>query len=317
MKKIFCFFILLIVIFLSFSASAHSGKTDSDGGHWDNNTGEYHYHHGYPAHQHTNGECPYDFKDNIKHTEKSNYNYNYSYTTTTATTTANKSSSSDADISETIYLICAVSVFLSFALVEFFLLVKNKEKYQKEKNRLSHEKEEIKRKGEKEAAELHSCIDELTNKLSDSESEKEKYKSLYQKYLKLSENYSDIITQSFNFKNIHDILPLIPENTSFLYEKNTYLPRNTKKPGKYGSYTVYRSRNGCVYHFLQGCSGAHNELNYINIKNYDFMFCKKCSSYMSSEMELCELWAEDFEYLMNLVKDKDITIDFSEKGNNL
>lgn len=39
---------------------AHSGGTDSDGGHYNSSTGEYHYHHGEPAHQHNNGECPYD-----------------------------------------------------------------------------------------------------------------------------------------------------------------------------------------------------------------------------------------------------------------
>lgn len=47
-------------LLLTSFASAHSGKTDASGGHWDNSTGEYHYHHGYPAHQHTNGICPYD-----------------------------------------------------------------------------------------------------------------------------------------------------------------------------------------------------------------------------------------------------------------
>lgn len=40
-------------------AFAHSGGTDENGGHWDHSTGTYHYHHGYPAHQHPNGVCPY------------------------------------------------------------------------------------------------------------------------------------------------------------------------------------------------------------------------------------------------------------------
>lgn len=51
-----CLFLLF-----PFSASAHPGRTDANGGHYDSSTGEYHYHHGYPAHQHTNGVCPYDF----------------------------------------------------------------------------------------------------------------------------------------------------------------------------------------------------------------------------------------------------------------
>lgn len=53
-----CLFLLF-----PFSASAHPGRTDANGGHYDSSTGEYHYHHGYPAHQHTNGVCPYDFDD--------------------------------------------------------------------------------------------------------------------------------------------------------------------------------------------------------------------------------------------------------------
>jgi hypothetical protein len=38
---------------------AHSGRTDGKGGHHDNINGGYHYHHGYPAHDHPNGTCPY------------------------------------------------------------------------------------------------------------------------------------------------------------------------------------------------------------------------------------------------------------------
>lgn len=40
--------------------SGHSGRTDSQGGHRDNISGGYHFHHGESAHQHINGECPYD-----------------------------------------------------------------------------------------------------------------------------------------------------------------------------------------------------------------------------------------------------------------
>jgi len=57
---------------LSFSALAHSGRTDSNGGHTNHSTGQYHYHHGYSAHQHydMNGDgikdCPYTFKDTTR-----------------------------------------------------------------------------------------------------------------------------------------------------------------------------------------------------------------------------------------------------------
>ena len=63
MKRI----IAVLLVLLAFAAPvfAHSGRTDSNGGHYDNSSGEYHYHHGYPAHQHTNGKCPYNFKNKI------------------------------------------------------------------------------------------------------------------------------------------------------------------------------------------------------------------------------------------------------------
>lgn len=45
------------------TAEAHSGRTDSSGGHRDNKNvsglGYYHYHHGYKAHLHPDGVCPY------------------------------------------------------------------------------------------------------------------------------------------------------------------------------------------------------------------------------------------------------------------
>lgn len=89
MKKVFKISLILMSIVIIILGScvavfAHPGKTDSNGGHFDRSTGEYHYHHGYPAHQHENGTCPYDFKNNEKSTEK---HYNYEETTTKVQTT--------------------------------------------------------------------------------------------------------------------------------------------------------------------------------------------------------------------------------------
>lgn len=53
----------LSMLLFSGATVYHTGGTDSNGGHWNHSTGEYHYHHGYPEHQHTNGVCPYDFVD--------------------------------------------------------------------------------------------------------------------------------------------------------------------------------------------------------------------------------------------------------------
>ena len=70
-NKMICllFATLMVAVLLSGTALAHSGGTDSEGGHYDDETGEYHYHHGWPAHSHedTDGDGepdgPYAFVD--------------------------------------------------------------------------------------------------------------------------------------------------------------------------------------------------------------------------------------------------------------
>ena len=72
MKKVTSFFSAVLLAILCFSlgtyrVEAHSGKTDGKGGHTNHATGEYHYHHGYPAHDHYDidgdgkRDCPYEF----------------------------------------------------------------------------------------------------------------------------------------------------------------------------------------------------------------------------------------------------------------
>lgn len=67
--KFLTFFMILCYIF-TIPSFAHSGRTDSNGGHKDNKNksglGSYHYHcGGYPAHLHSGGVCPYK-NSNIK-----------------------------------------------------------------------------------------------------------------------------------------------------------------------------------------------------------------------------------------------------------
>ena len=56
--------LLMMLSLLCAPAYAHSGRTDANGGHHDyknvSGLGSYHYHHGYPAHLHPDGVCPYD-----------------------------------------------------------------------------------------------------------------------------------------------------------------------------------------------------------------------------------------------------------------
>ncbi|MFQ8660559.1 MAG: Ig-like domain-containing protein [Clostridia bacterium] len=63
-KIISILLIALSIILIGVNVYGHSGRTDSRGGHKDNQNksglGSYHYHcGGHPAHLHTNGVCPY------------------------------------------------------------------------------------------------------------------------------------------------------------------------------------------------------------------------------------------------------------------
>lgn len=64
--------VALIIPFLVVGLLFHPGRTDEDGGHTDSSTGEYHYHHGFPAHQHPDGKCPYEGQEPI-YTHHDNY----------------------------------------------------------------------------------------------------------------------------------------------------------------------------------------------------------------------------------------------------
>ena len=79
---------LFILLMLPATVFAHSGDTDSNGGHYDGS--DYHYHHGYPAHDHedTDGngtvDCPYDFDDQTGWNSGSNTIKSKSTTTTSS-----------------------------------------------------------------------------------------------------------------------------------------------------------------------------------------------------------------------------------------
>lgn len=84
--------ITLSIISIGINTYAHSGRTDSNGGHKDNKNksglGSYHYHcGGYPAHLHTNGVCPYSSSSSSSKSSTPSSSSSSTKTTTTAPTT--------------------------------------------------------------------------------------------------------------------------------------------------------------------------------------------------------------------------------------
>ena len=80
--------ILIVFIIFVIKALAHSGRTDSSGGHNDNSNksglGGYHYHcGGYPPHLHTNGTCPYKSSSSSSSSSSTTSTSSVAYTTAT------------------------------------------------------------------------------------------------------------------------------------------------------------------------------------------------------------------------------------------
>lgn len=84
--------IVAIVVCMGNYTYAHSGRTDANGGHRDNNNksglGSYHYHcGGHPAHLHTNGVCPYSSSSSSSKSSTSSSTESSTKTTSTVPTT--------------------------------------------------------------------------------------------------------------------------------------------------------------------------------------------------------------------------------------
>ena len=91
-KIISILLIILSIISIGVNVYAHSGRTDSSGGHKDNNNksglGSYHYHcGGHPAHLHTNGVCPYSSSSSASKSSTSSSLSSSAKTTSTVPTT--------------------------------------------------------------------------------------------------------------------------------------------------------------------------------------------------------------------------------------
>ena len=125
---------IVLFIFSVVSSFAHSGRTDSKGGHYDRSAGEYHYHHGMSAHQHPNGVCPYavdetttkqkyTFSDSENFTEESDdAKSKFEYVKTNYEFLGKLSDTHEWHISDVIHLV--VSASLPFVIFIFCTDVK-------------------------------------------------------------------------------------------------------------------------------------------------------------------------------------------------
>lgn len=135
MNRFLCSLIIILSII-----TLHPGMTDENGGHYDRSTGEYHYHHGYPAHQHPNGVCPYDFDDKTGQNSGMSSGNSDSNITRSSAVDTDDSKSDDSkrsvwDILETIFLVF-VFVYSVYRIIwVFFVQPRLEERFWQERNR--------------------------------------------------------------------------------------------------------------------------------------------------------------------------------------
>lgn len=126
--------LLLILYILVTPVLAHPGRTDAAGGHWDHSTGEYHYHHGYSAHQHYDmdgdgiPDCPYNFRDATDHSKSGSSSSNIQTSTTESelgteyTDVDTIAPKKHKKLSENVKVLLAVLLYLGGSWAIMFLL---------------------------------------------------------------------------------------------------------------------------------------------------------------------------------------------------
>ncbi|MFW5651698.1 MAG: YHYH domain-containing protein [Acetivibrio ethanolgignens] len=271
MKKIYYIIIPAILFSILFSSyvTAHPGRTDADGGHYNNNTGEYHYHHGYPEHKHEGGICPYDYVDK---TEDSNsdtdifYNaaYNSKYITNEAAdnqlisdlnTTISNLKKNNNELSNSKEFLRAITVFLIIAIIILILICN-----------LKYTKKELEQEKNKIKDELNSQIFSLKEKI-----EEEKASSLEEISNAYHKGRND--AKDFYFKDfeILDVLRIPKDQQGFL--KNHVFGEEID-----GSWqNVYIAPNGSRFHEKEDCIENKKKIFIYDAILLGYVPCSKCS----------------------------------------
>lgn len=268
---VFAFILLLVINSFSLLAYAHPGKTDEFGGHFDGETGEYHYHHGYEAHQHPNGICPYDYNDNAEHSGGSpSSEITSEYTTkkhqsTTEHNIRPKSNNTDSlteqstgdNVFPIVFFSMLLGLLLVFSLIGVFHTIRENIRRKRALHYSSILKPQLEKIKKDETALLHKQYNHLNMQLNSFI--KRKYNLDRLNYIKLFSEHTieELCGTPKGIKIIND--KIIDEMSDEVY----------------GRYTAYKTSNGKAIHFKKGCSGSNIPINLLSF-NYSDKRKKPC-----------------------------------------
>lgn len=270
---------ILAIALFTVPSFAHSGRTDEFGGHYDRSTGEYHYHHGYPAHQHENGVCPYDFDDQTNH---GNSGTSGSSTSRKSVTTVKQEEKPKTDPITKVCIVTAVVVVLGSIVVILVLRHRKRVKAERIARQLEEERRERERQLEAERKEKEREQARLAREAQRSE--------LLERYR--GDTATDIAVQcglssEYKLGDSGEIVPVNGGTTPDIY-------------------TVYITSRGKVFHVREGCSSAHIKVNWGKDRKIlrEKMTCLRCGSVVPPLD-----WLEEYEKVLRELAKYNISLD--------
>lgn len=319
MKKI-CIAALLLACFLlaALQVFAHPGGTNEDGGHYVGGTSEYHYHHGYPAHDHYDmdgdgdKDCPYDFDDKTGRNSgnSTTSSYSSSYTTPAKPTPSPtvKPTTPAAPESPDSAPVWPFVMSGFFFLVMIGLVIANnatQKTIERQENENREEVEYLRKtyqesldRIEKEHAETLRKTKEFYMSLVKQKKASEEELACSRKELAIAgKKLSEIQTQIHRGKQEIYRLQLLRRRLEAAPE-DVLLPENGlpiwwKKDGDrpYGDYTVYVSQGTKIFHTDKYCA------SFLSTRTHVFQAisyarpCKKCAENFFDFKEVPEWYA--------------------------
>ncbi|MEE1046971.1 MAG: YHYH domain-containing protein [Clostridia bacterium] len=254
--KIICIVVLCILL-SAIIVSAHSGRTDSNGGHYNRSTGEYHYHHGYSAHEHYDmdgdgiKDCPYTYDTYDKKT-----NYNNSEV-------VNNKTNNETSLSWVYWLIGIMAVVV--CVMFFVIRAKNKEieehkiEIANSAKKLRNLEESMKNQEQIYIATHKKEINNLTVQITSLEKQ-------------LNERNSELIQIQRKVQNMEKA----PNGMAFAEDgMPIFWKKNADRP--YGDYTVFYSSKSKIYHIDRYCAAVSSTKQHIFNVIGTGTPCKKCA----------------------------------------
>lgn len=286
-KRMFLVLVVAVILLLAVTAVAHSGRTDSNGGHWDRSTGEYHYHHGEPPHDHYDIDGDGDLDCPIRYER------------------ANKQASESKTSNWGKLIFWGIVACLIYILVLVFFVRSSNDEFSEGCGCIVAYVIFGIVAGFIEEYPLYALL-ALTLLLSsfilgklykqiDHKRHIDEYERTVNEYISCLEKYESLVSEYLTFYRIP-----VPDDCEIKYG----LPVHKGVSIGYGDkFTVYQSCNGGKVHTVRGCCSVFNEKHIYDFKQYsdfDSMLCKKCSSnYVTPDMS----WYENYLQYIKLLRD--------------